>query len=102
VRTGYEQNGLSLTGNVQVSLGNVNERPISIHVEDNSYGTGAIARQLDAGQKASIVLDLKRSHGWYDFSVRTENALPVWRFAGRVETGRSSFSDPLIGNNTDT
>jgi phospholipase C len=97
VRTGYEQNGSSLSGNVQVTLENTGERALAISVDDHSYGMGSTMREVKPGQSTSIVLDSKRSHGWYDFSVKTGNAGPVWRFAGRVETGHASFSDPFMG-----
>lgn len=100
VRTEYEQNGVSLSGNVQVTLENTSERALTITVEDHSYGISSIVEELTAGQRTSIVLDLNRSHGWYDFSVNAGNVGPVWRFAGRVETGRSTLSDPLMGNAT--
>jgi len=37
-------------------------------------------------------------HGWYDLTVR-DAADPTWlrRLAGRIETGRDSISDPLMG-----
>lgn len=97
VRTEYQKNGFSLTGNVEVNIENASEQALTVGIEDRSYGAVTIARELAAGQKASIVLDLSRSHGWYDFSVNVVNAESVKRFAGRVETGRSSFSDPLMG-----
>ena len=42
-------------------------------------------------------LDLQKSHGWYDFTVKAEGIESAARFAGHVETGRSSFTDPLMG-----
>ena len=46
----------------------------------------------------NVLLNLKASFGWYDFSVKIEGFEPFeQRFAGRVETGKESFSDPLMG-----
>ena len=101
VRTVYERNGSSLTGNIEVCFENGSERALKVTLEDNSYRMGAIGRELAAGQNTFIVLDLQRSHNWYDFSVRTVDCETLWRCAGRVETGRSGFSDPLIGKMTD-
>jgi phospholipase C len=41
---------------------------------------------------------LRASGGWYDITV-TDPAHPTWlrRFAGRIETGRDSISDPAMG-----
>ena len=93
----YEREGSLLTGNVQVLLRNTGERPLKVAVQDNSYKAGAVTRTIAAGDESSIVLNLKRSHGWYDFTVKADGSESEARFAGRVETGRSSFSDPLMG-----
>jgi len=45
-----------------------------------------------------VVLDLAKSFGWYDFSVKVRGFDHFEkRYAGRVETGRSSYSDPFMG-----
>jgi hypothetical protein len=36
-------------------------------------------------------------YGCYDFTVKAEGSTTECRFAGHVKTGRSSFSDPLMG-----
>ena len=45
----------------------------------------------------AITLALAASGGWYDFSVRV-NGQADWsrRFAGRMETGADSTSDPAM------
>ena len=91
----YERAKLVLTGNVQLRLRNPGERALKVAVEDNSYKTGTVTRTIPTGQETSIVLDLSASHGWYDFTVKTDGAES--RLAGRVETGRAGFSDPLMG-----
>jgi phospholipase C len=95
VQTAYERKGSELTGNVQVTLRNNGPQPVTLAVEDKSYKTGAVTKTIAAKSDATVVMDAKRSHGWYDFLVKAEGAEA--RFAGRVETGRSSFSDPLMG-----
>jgi len=35
--------------------------------------------------------------GWYDFTVKSEHSSDEARYAGHVETGSPSFSDPLMG-----
>ncbi len=90
VRAAYQENG-----DVQVHLRNTGLDPVTATVEDNSYKTGNATRKIGAGEEASIPLNLKGSHGWYDFTVKVNGAES--RFAGRVETGRPSFSDPLMG-----
>ena len=46
-----------------------------------------------------VLLDLKKTYGWYDFTVtiRVEIAYSR-RYAGRAETGKASISDPVMGS----
>jgi phospholipase C len=101
VRTSYERHGTELTGDVQLQLHNKSAEPVSIAIKDNSYQSGTVTRQIKPGQETSVVLRLKRSHGWYDFTVRAgglnQEASDEARYAGRVETGVPGFSDPLMG-----
>ncbi|HCN51627.1 MAG TPA: phospholipase C, phosphocholine-specific [Chryseobacterium sp.] len=39
-----------------------------------------------------IILDLSKNKGWYDIKILQEDHL--WHFAGRIETGKISVSDP--------
>jgi phospholipase C len=97
VHASYERRGSELTGNIQVLLRNSADPSLTVAVRDNSYGTGTISKPVPPGHEASIVLNLERNHGWYDFTVQTGASKAEARFAGRVETGHSSFSDPLMG-----
>jgi phospholipase C len=46
----------------------------------------------------SITIDPRSSGGWYDFSIFAEgNNVFEKRYAGRVETGKHSITDPLMG-----
>jgi phospholipase C len=40
---------------------------------------------------------LSKSHGWYDFTVSSEASSATARYAGHVDTGKPSSSDPLMG-----
>ena len=97
VQTAYERRGAALTGNIQLNLVNTSERPALISVKDNSYRTGTVTKKLAGGEKASVILDLQHTHCWYDFTVKSQHTQATARFAGHVETGRSSYSDPLMG-----
>lgn len=50
-------------------------------------------------QRHTFPLDFSKSFGWYDFTVRvTKGALyAAYRYAGRVETGKAGYTDPLMG-----
>jgi phospholipase C len=97
VHTTYEERWRRLTGNVRVHLHNTGSEPFKATIRDNSYGTGIVTKSIGPGHHAAIVLHLKQSHGWYDFTVKVSGSEAEARFAGRVETGRPGFSDPLMG-----
>lgn len=97
VSAGYEQNNARLTGNVQAVVRNTGPEPVTVTVSDNSYKANAVTREVAAGAEETIVLPLERSHGWYDFTVQGKGQQATARFAGRVESGRTTFSDPLMG-----
>ena len=93
----YEWKGSSLTGNVLVNLENAGSEAVTVTVADESYGAETVVKTVRAGKTRSVLLDLARSHSWYDFTVKAEGTESAARFAGRVETGRASFTDPLMG-----
>jgi phospholipase C len=97
VRTSYQRKRAELTGNVEVHLRNAAGEHTRVTIVDNADGAEIVTRRVKPGQDATVVLNLERSHGWYDFSVKTEGSDAASRHAGRVETGASSFSDPLMG-----
>ena len=97
VRTAYEREHSTPTGNVQVFLHNPGTQSVKVSVLDKSYKTGIVTKEVPAGREVAVVLKLKQSYGWYDFLVTADGAKAAARYAGRVETGRSSFSDPLMG-----
>ncbi|MGH9919742.1 MAG: phospholipase domain-containing protein, partial [Nitrososphaerales archaeon] len=93
----YEGKGSVLTGNVQVKLRNGGAQDAAVAIRDNAYGAATVSQTVGAGKETSVVLPLGQSHGWYDFTVQAAGSTAEVRFAGRVETGRPSFSDPLMG-----
>ncbi len=93
----YERRGSVLTGNLIVQLYNASSHALTSVIKDRSYKTGSRTEKVKAGGRVSLLLNLERSHGWYDFTVETEGGKAQAHFAGRVETGRSSFTDPLMG-----
>ena len=97
VRASYERQGAGLSGNLEVQLRNRSGKSLSIAMKDNSYRSEATTRTIKAGEEARIVLDFEKNHGWYDFTVKADGSDHEARYAGRVETGKPSFSDPLMG-----
>jgi phospholipase C len=64
------------------------------------HGYGYQNETIDLkGKSRPVALDLAKSFGWYDFTIQvSKGSLSAsYRYAGRVETGKSSYSDPLMG-----
>lgn len=97
VRAVYERAGGSLTGNIQARVKNQSSQPVTVHITDNSYKTSAKTQHIAAGETITVAMDLSKSHSWYDFTVQAEGHVATAQYAGRVETGRAGFTDPLMG-----
>ena len=91
------------TGNIELQIKNLDtKQKNTFQIIDNAYKTVPQTKVLDiAGQKSSsaiVILNLEKSFSWYDFSVKISgNKLFEKRFAGHVETGKESQSDPYMG-----
>jgi phospholipase C len=81
----------------QVRLRNTNPQGMKVTIADNSYNTGTVSKTIGPNHETLFTLYLEKSYGWYDFTVKVEGSETEARFAGRVETGKSSFSNPLMG-----
>ena len=68
--------------------------PYSIQILENNYRKGNYSLSLSTGKPIIKELDFESSQGWYDFTVKA-NGLE-WTFAGRLENGEESISDPLL------
>ncbi len=86
-------------GNVEVALSNRGKNAYSVEIVDRSYSSKQVTKTIASGTKRDLtVLDLSKQHGWYDFSVRVAGAEGFQkRYAGHVETGQPSYTDPLMG-----
>jgi len=89
---------LKLNGNVIVTATNSSAKAIEIELSDLSYKTGNKTMKIPAKRKSSVIMDLTNSYNWYDFGVKVMGyANFEQRFAGRVETGLVTKTDPLMG-----
>ncbi len=87
-----------LTGNIELKLANLSKQHHHIEIIDNAYKTNNHKQQTLA-PVTTFLLDLKKSYGWYDFTIKvTGNDNYARRYAGRVETGNHSQTDPLMGH----
>ncbi len=98
VRCEYARDNGLLSGDVELRLVNRGEGTCTLQVRDHGYGSGNHTAAIEPGAERTLLLALERSHRWYDFSVTIDGADKfLRRFAGRVETGKSGFSDPVMG-----
>ncbi|MFT4156244.1 phosphocholine-specific phospholipase C [Parafilimonas sp.] len=88
-----------LTGNLIVSIVNLSKiSAYDIEIEDNAYKAPPVSKKIGPSKTEVIALNLSKSFGWYDFSVGLPNKPGfIKRFAGRVETGKETYTDPFMG-----
>ena len=83
---------------IRFTVTNHDTEAVRLTFTDMAYGTAPVIKTLAAGQSIEVCFDLSASFRWYDFMLGADGS-PVFsrRFAGRVETGEDSQSDPAIG-----
>jgi phospholipase C len=87
--------GRPATGVLAVTVANHGAAASRVTVRDESYGTPPRSVTVAPGARTSVAIDTADSHGWYDFTVHAGEQ--AYRYAGRVETGKWSISDPAMG-----
>jgi phospholipase C len=95
--------GQSASGNLDLRLVNNTERPLTIVVNDLAYGREQRVVKLNRSgsplDRSSVSIELGSSFGWYDLRVRIKDEAAFdQRYAGHIETGRESFSDPSMAS----
>lgn len=71
---------------------------LAVEIEDLGYGQAARKIAVPAGSVVEVPLDLAGSQGWYDLGIQVAGAAGYQRrYAGHIETGEESSSDPLMG-----
>jgi len=85
-------------GDLELTLRNRGVEPVELVLRANAYSSEVHHVVVPAGQARVRPWSLERSARWYDVTVEARG-LPGFRrrFAGRVETGRDSLSDPAMG-----
>jgi phospholipase C len=86
-------------GNVYLSMRNDGKAACRFTISAKAYRSdGPWTASVDGGASAEQHWTLADSGQWYDFAV-TCDADPAYhrRFAGRVETGKHTVSDPAMG-----
>jgi phospholipase C len=85
------------TTGVLIQAENRDRTPCELTVKDLSYGHPLIRDTIAPGRTAEIVVETADSRGWYDLSIHAARSQLAWRYAGRLETGAWSISDPIMG-----
>jgi phospholipase C len=89
-----------LTGEAAVvAINNDRANSVTVEVRDEAYHNPAQSRSLKPGETTTFTFPTHKSSGWYDLTCRVnDSAAPyVKRYAGRVETGEWTTSDPAMG-----
>jgi phospholipase C len=85
-------------GAISLSVHNPNKLPINLSIVPNAYGYAVPPEfSLVSGNTRKLKWLLKSSGNWYDFSVKSDAGF-LRRFAGRVETGKHSITDPAMAS----
>ncbi|WP_326535351.1 phosphocholine-specific phospholipase C [Pseudorhodoferax sp.] len=92
-----EVRGDGATGELVLRLMNKGEAPCTMRLVANAYGTPGASHLLAPRTEQTLRRPLQASGHWYDCSVQVAGLAGFSRrFAGRVETGRASVSDPAM------
>ncbi len=91
----------SSSDNVAMQLTIHGAQPCEIEIVTQSYGDALHRQRIEPAERMMHLVDVVQSFGWYDISIgAADDPSFEHRFAGRIETGQWSFSDPLIGHRT--
>jgi len=83
---------------LKLTLSNASDQTQALLVTDTFYGAPEQSIQLAPFSSQTLYFNQENSFGWYDIQVRLANdKVYVRRFAGHIETGRPSRSDPANG-----
>ena len=93
VRAIYDINDYTVT----LQLSNRSRQLAILRIVD-AYRSRPIEIVVEAGETEDSSWKLKRTSGWYDFTVSAANdSTFLYRAAGHLENGDDSISDPLMG-----
>ena len=94
VECGYDH----AAGKLVLTITNHDKKVLTVAVADNSYKGPVQERAVEPQRKVSVVMALDKSFNWYDVSVTVKGMGGFEeRFAGRMETGNVTKTDPLMG-----
>ena len=101
IRSAYEpvhSNPSQLSGRLILTFGNGEKKVQTITITDNAYKAPVKTVVIQPARENLAIIDTSKSYGWYDFTVTVKgHSTFSRRYAGRVETGANSKTDPFMG-----
>ncbi|MEV1329191.1 phospholipase domain-containing protein [Micromonospora costi] len=89
----YDEHGYTLV----LELRNGGAKRVEVTVCD-AYHSRPVTLSLRPGETQRARWELSRTHGWYDLTVTVAgDSRFTQRYAGHVENGKDSISDPALG-----
>ncbi len=82
---------------VQLVYRNESTSPVTVQVKDAYHQSDEKVKTIKPGSTVTVAYITLKAHGWYDLQVNLNGGSAVLQFAGHVETGKESFSDPVMG-----
>jgi phospholipase C len=89
-----------LTGEAAIVAVNRNrEKSVTVEIRDEAYHNPPQSRPLKPGETTTFPFPTQSSSGWYDLTCRINESAAQHgkRYAGRIETGDWTASDPAMG-----
>ncbi|NHB56953.1 phospholipase C, phosphocholine-specific [Acinetobacter sp. 194] len=85
-------------GKLYLKLRHDGNRSVKLNIIANAYLPNQIWTMETLSNEKELIWDMNEFGGWYDFTVSIESDNSYQRrFAGRIETGKDSISDPYMG-----
>ena len=90
--------GRKVSGKLRVNIKNQSKEALKLKLVEDKYQKKEKDFNLHPEEEKDVTLNTTANHGWYDFSVLSPGlkSLKI-RYAGRLETGQDSISDPYMG-----
>lgn len=97
IRSEYPVAGQMPGGKIRVIVTGYDKK-VSLKLRSNAYDDNELSIAVEPGQNTFFDIDTRESFGWYDFSIRIDGVDGFERrLTGRVETGKWTYTDPVIG-----
>jgi phospholipase C len=82
---------------IALKIRNRGPRPVSVIVR-SGYSSRQAKLSLKPGESVTEQWSLSRTRGWYDLVLTVAGGAPVeYRYAGHLENGEESITDPAMG-----